>query len=388
MSDYLSPEVIGEILLELPAKSVLRFRSVCKTWYSLISNSRFANAYLARSNQRSSPYFLFGRRENEKVCFSLHSNPAMDSSDFIEFHPPYENYGPNKTYGYGHLCGWSWSWNNVFQIVGSVNGLICLVDSHYKLYEKYFLWNPSINRTVQLPFVKNLLPEECNYCHGFGYHAPTNEYKVARIMHFDDYIAMVEICALNSSREWHSFKLRADFYLQGGETSVFMNGRLHWLAQKYHTREDYTRLNFILSFDLGFEIGDENIVYHEVPIPKVFEIKEDQYSLDGAHIAMLNGLLALYGWLDETYDVWVMKEYGVVESWTKLYIIDYGIILGRVIGFKKNGEVLVTRNDRDLLLYEPNSQRIIWDLQKNYVSSYFYLDNYVESLVLFDTDGV
>ena len=384
MSDYLPPEVIGEILLGLPIKSVLRFRSVCKTWYSLISNSRFANAYLARSNQRPSPYFLFGRREHEKVCFSLHSNPAIDSSDFIEFHPPYETYGDEHSY--------DWSWNSpLFQIVGSVNGLICLVNSHDELHEKYFLWNPSINRTVRLTFVKNPLFAKCNYCHGFGYHAPTNEYKVARIMHFDYCIAMVEICALNSSREWHSFKLSADFnlYLQG-ETSVFTNGRLHWLAQNYQMREDGTCLNFILSFDLGYEIGDENIVYHEVPVPKVLEIEGDQYSLEWAHIAiaMLNGLLALHGRLDEKYDVWVMNEYGVVESWTKLYTIDLGERLGRVIGFKKNGEVLITTNDRDLLLYEPNSQRTIWDLQKNYVSSCFYLDNYVESLVLFDTDRV
>ena len=84
-----------------------------------------------------------------------------------------------------------------------------------------------------------------------------------------------------------------------------------------------------------------------------------------------------------------MKEYGVAETWTKLYSIDFGVRLGRVIGFKKNGEVLIiTSNDKDLLLYKPNSQSIIWDLQKNYESSCFYLDNYVESLVLFDTDGV
>ena len=326
MSDYLPPEVIGEILLGLPAKSVLRFRSVGKTWYSLISNSRFANAYLARSNQRPSPYFLFGRREHEKVCLSLHSNPAIDSSDFIEFHPPYE-----KTYLYAHI--YDWSWNEVFQIVGSVNGLICLVDSHGELHEKYYLWNPSINRTVRLPFVRNLLSAKCNYCHGFGYHAPTNEYKVARIMHFDNTIAMVEICALNGSREWHSFELSADFYLQG-KASVFMNGRLHWLAQHYHEREDDTWHNFILSFDLGYEIGDENIVYHEVPVPKVLEIG-DHYSLNWAQIAMLNGLLALHGQysegLDRKYDVWVMKEYGVVETWTKLYSIDFGVRLGREV---------------------------------------------------------
>ncbi|XP_065620781.1 F-box/kelch-repeat protein At3g06240-like [Quercus suber] len=167
-----------------------------------------------------------------------------------------------------------------------------------------------------------------------------------------------------------------------------MNGRLHWLAQDYPEQEDDTCHNFILSFDLGYEIGDENIVYHEVPVPKVFEIEGDQYSLHGEYIAMLNGLLALHGRFDKKYEVWVMKEYGVVESWTKLYDIDSNERWGRVIGFKKNGEVLMSREDRDLLLYEPNSQRTIWDLRKNDVSSCFYLDNYVESLVLFDTHGI
>ena len=143
MSDYLLAKVIEEILLGLPAKSVLRFRLVCKIRYSLISNSRFANAYLTRSNQRSSPYFLFGRFEYEKEIFSLHSNPTIDSSDFIEFDPPYDT-------------GDNWSWTSIYKIVGSVNGLICLVDSHHNPYEKYFLWNPSINRSMRLPLVINL----------------------------------------------------------------------------------------------------------------------------------------------------------------------------------------------------------------------------------------
>ena len=378
MSDYLPAEVIEEILLGLPAKSVLRFRSVCKTWYSLIANSRFAKAYLARSNQRSSPYFLFGRFEYEKEIFSLHSNPAIDdSSDYIEFDPPYDT-------------GDIWSWTSIYKIVGSVNGLICLVDSHHNAYEKYFLWNPSVNRSVRLPLVTNLDQSPYVYCLGFGYHAPTNEYKVVRIMYLDDDTPLAEIYALNT-REWHRFTFppSASFIVQQATVSVSMNGALHWLAHNF-MQDAYH--NFILSFDLGDEI-----VYHEVPVPKDLEIEGGQYSLEGGQIAKLNGLLALHGGFNnyyechaKKYDVWVMKEYGVVESWTKLYSIDFGVRLGRVIGFKKNGEVLIlTSNDKDLLLYEPNSQNITWDLQKNDISSYFYLDNYIESLVLFDVvDGV
>ena len=148
MSDYLLAEVIEEILLGLPTKSVLRFRSVCKVRYSLISNSHFASAYLTCSNQRSSPYFLFGRFEYEKEIFSLHSN-----LDFIEFDPPYDT-------------GDNWSKTSIYKIVGSVNGLICLVDSHHNPYEKYFLRNPSINRSMRLPLVINLDQSPYFYCLG------------------------------------------------------------------------------------------------------------------------------------------------------------------------------------------------------------------------------
>ncbi|XP_075666012.1 F-box/kelch-repeat protein At3g23880-like [Castanea sativa] len=376
MSNYLPLEVVEEILVNQPAKSLMRFRSVCKTWYSLISNSCFATAHLARSNQRPSPYFLFGRGCRGKQRFSLHSNPAMDSSNFTEFQPPYEGRYAN------------------FKLVGSVNGLICLVDGG-----NFILWNPSINRYVQLP---DLHRTRYICCHGFGYHAPTNEYKVMRIRYSerDENTLVAEIYSFNNGEcRLLTFSASAPIILRQDTASVFMNGALHWLVR----RTQNPRYNFIMSFNLGDET-----VFHEVPMPKVLETENNyQYNqyyslLTGFNIVMLNGLLALYGgvgplefhhnkdWLAKKHDVWVMKEYGVVEFWTKLYVIDLSERWGMVIGFKKNGEVLVTFPDRypscksDLSLYEPYSLRKIWNLQINETRSCFYLDNYVESLVLLD----
>nr|POF07471.1 f-box/kelch-repeat protein [Quercus suber] len=315
MSNYLPVEVIEEILVRLPAKSLLRFRSVCKTWYSLISNSRFATAHLARSNQRPSPYFLFEHGCRGNLCFSLHSNPAIDSSDFTEFHPPYEDRYAN------------------FKIVGSVNGLICLVaDSG-----NFILWNPSINRYVKLPDLHHTL---YTCCHGFGYHAPTNEYKVVRIRRpegVEDTTLMAEIYSFNNGEcRLLTFSPSAPFILRQDTASVFMNGALHWLVRRMQN----PRYNLIMSFNLGDET-----VFYEVPVPKVLEIENHQNnqfysSIMGKNIAMLNGLLALYGRVGplvhaKKHDVWVMKEYGVVESWTKLYVIDLSENLERVIGFKK-----------------------------------------------------
>src|SRR3954466_4024546 len=42
---FLPLELIIEILLKLPVKTLLRFRCVCKSWLSLISNNSFATSH-------------------------------------------------------------------------------------------------------------------------------------------------------------------------------------------------------------------------------------------------------------------------------------------------------------------------------------------------------
>jgi hypothetical protein len=42
---YLPSELIVEILLRLPVKSLIRFKSICKPWFSLISQHNFANSH-------------------------------------------------------------------------------------------------------------------------------------------------------------------------------------------------------------------------------------------------------------------------------------------------------------------------------------------------------
>nr|XP_023895591.1 uncharacterized protein LOC112007448 [Quercus suber]POF27118.1 hypothetical protein CFP56_28949 [Quercus suber] len=79
-----------------------------------------------------------------------------------------------------------------------------------------------------------------------------------------------------------------------------------------------------------------------------------------------------------------MKEYGVVDSWTKLLTVDLNKEIIRVLCLQKNGNILVEVNlpsDWELSSYDPKSQ---------YVKSlgicgrphYFHIDNYVENLVL------
>ena len=84
--------------------------------------------------------------------------------------------------------------------------------------------------------------------------------------------------------------------------------------------------------------------------------------------------------------VWVIKEYGVAESWTKLYDIDVGVIIWQVVGFAKIGEVLVINTvNGELLSYNPSSQQISYiDISAQLAP--FYLDTYMESLAVLNVE--
>ncbi|GLT54807.1 hypothetical protein SLA2020_279740 [Shorea laevis] len=117
---------------------------------------------------------------------------------------------------------------------------------------------------------------------------------------------------------------------------VFVSGALHWSANT-PPRQGAFR-NVIVSFNMKDE------AFGEVGMPKSLQ------GLEGLNVtvALLDGLLALVHRNEDGYeashDVWVMKEYGVAESWTKLFDVRIGA-LDRVIGFTKSGEVLLERLD-------------------------------------------
>ena len=97
-----------------------------------------------------------------------------------------------------------------------------------------------------------------------------------------------------------------------------------------------------LKFILTFDVNDE--IFREIMLP--------QNLLDGVdsfdHLTVFKGSLALFAcgqaldeW-EEKYQIsviWVMREYGVVESWTKISgpMIWVERFIGRFCGFTNNG---------------------------------------------------
>lgn len=274
--------------------------------------------------------------------------------------------------------------DQISTIVGSSNGLLCLShlhrnDSQYQYL--YVLWNPSIHKAI-FPPVRLHSHRHHALAHGFGYDPATDDYKLVRVVYIDGIVPpQVEMYTLRSG-VWRYLTGPGPANVIADHTlSVFMNGVVHWLAQ---TPNDEGNIrNVIVVFDIGHEVFDE------MPVPKSVEGMEHLHMEVGA----VDGLLALFPcngseWDlegEESYSIWVMREYGVVESWTKLFDIDVGVGLRRVVGFTKNG-VLVIKG-ANLLSYEPSSQKIFNPHIQSLTES-FYLNTYVESLVLLNVaDG-
>ncbi|KAH7855467.1 hypothetical protein Vadar_025186 [Vaccinium darrowii] len=83
------------------------------------------------------------------------------------------------------------------------------------------------------------------------------------------------------------------------------------------------------------------------------------------------------------FSSWVMKEYGVVESWTKLYTVDMPDGITHVFGFRRSGELLMAMRGGDFVSYHRGS-KCVEKLGMRAVKLSNYAASYVESLVLLD----
>ena len=81
-----------------------------------------------------------------------------------------------------------------------------------------------------------------------------------------------------------------------------------------------------------------------------------------------------------------MKEYGIVDSWTKLCTVDLNREIIRVLGLRKNGHIFVVAKlpcDWELSSYDLESQQV----KKLGICGnpyFFHIDDYTENLVLLD----
>ncbi|XP_059631849.1 F-box protein CPR1-like [Cornus florida] len=318
-------DVIVDILSRLPVKPLLRFRCISKSWHALIDSPDFIKLHLNRSVETNT---------NRSIIFrdcGLHSIDfdSLDD-DPVELVHPLKNGGG-------------------FEVVGSCDGLLCLCYSEKDIT----LWNPSTRKHHKLPITPIEFPLECGsinhfIIYGFGYDSVSDDYKVVRLIeYYDRYYD-----SLGSEVKVYSLKLNSwrriqDFpysFRTWGVNAVLASGALHWAVYQI------TEGSLIAAFDLGVE------EFRFMPQPDYLD-KNGEIFLE-----VLGGCLCIVSYHVRTCDVdiWVMMEYGVKESWTRLiYVAQPSFLYMRPLAYSKSGgEVLVVEDCGRLLEYDLKTKTI------------------------------
>ncbi|KAI8572530.1 hypothetical protein RHMOL_Rhmol01G0206600 [Rhododendron molle] len=280
-------ELILEILLRLPVNSLIRFKSVCKSWQTMISSPQFVKKHLdfVTMGDTINPWRIIVQNLYQDFkSYSLHSL----------FHEPYgfevELEYPFNTPQYG-------------SVVGSCNGLVCIY--FWELVDTFYIWNPSTRETHALSaFGKEFV---VGTSFGFGYDSPNDDYKVVRVA-FVEGRHEVEVYSLrkDSWRRIGDFpsQLITNYFVEAGK---LVNGSIHWAATNPSSHSW-----LITTLDLSEE------TYREVPQPNY------ESEIHDLSVIALRGRLCIV--CEDAYcsvDLWSMNEYGIKESWTKLYSMPY-----------------------------------------------------------------
>ncbi|KAF5191850.1 F-box protein cpr1 [Thalictrum thalictroides] len=243
-------------------------------------------------------------------------------------------------------------------VYGSCNGIFLIRFFHQ--FHRIGLWNPSTREYKDLPqnFPKypKHPPPFFEVVFWLGYDASRDDYKVIRYPYYHKYSiswAIMSDVYVYSLRTNSCKKIQdVPYYIFGSvypnlscDDGIMLNSALHWLGRHFLDSESGFSL-IIVSFDLA---SDE---FKNLQVPDV--VLDTKLK----RLGVFEECLSIYHVnKDNCIDVFMMKEYGMKESWTKKFsITDQPIQCMRI--FKpmcvtKDGKLLVLWNHKDLALYDP-----------------------------------
>ena len=220
--------------------------------------------------------------------------------------------------------------------MGSCNGLLC-----FSAKDGVYLLNPSIGKLKTDSLLSSSSSAGFSLVEtGFCYQSETNDYKVVKISYCNWSLnlrgtpSQAEIYSMNSGswKRLHPpfapdvllFNIHTDLFL-----APFVSGALHWMV--YVRKGEEPARAFILTFDVNEE---------------KFGMMKTPFAVIRSNLCrVFKGKLAL---TEEEGDplllnVWVMKEYGVHQSWTKLSVVPFHRVI-RFNGYSDNGLLIVEKS--------------------------------------------
>ncbi|XP_010317339.1 F-box/kelch-repeat protein At3g23880-like [Solanum lycopersicum] len=203
----LNDEILGVIFSRLPVKTLMRLKCLYKDYSMLISSPWFINLYSKRFSSIPDNHCIFVQTGEINRLIHI-QNPG----NLIKLNEP---------------C------TTDYTVIGSINGLICLVTT-IASGRMICIWNPAIEQYKMFP-VHNDDPEKTRKCYigmGFGYDKDSDDYKVMRILSYKKGgpLTILEIYSTNSEC-WKEVKSNRHLRMISDFCDVIIEGLTCWIAQ-------------------------------------------------------------------------------------------------------------------------------------------------------------
>ncbi|OVA07457.1 F-box domain [Macleaya cordata] len=368
MMENLHPDIISNIFSRLPVESVYQCKLVCKTWQSLLHNTKVGLLFSIGLHYRKfkgAVQLYYGGQYDEI------NNNSIDDDDDDDDDDEHNN---DYYYSYKTLTKIDHPpiTNRAFihVMLGSCNGLVCFFVPHHGIDDPVYICNPITGEYVYLPKLTTRERQDSS-CHdlvsGFGYNLSTDEYKVVRIYYeFDQpsFLGHVQVYTLGrGGSAWRSKGEITHFFCS---SSIYANGALYWL--------DVGERKVV-----AFDLADEE--FRLLPSPPCFGMCKSAF----VGLRLLGGYVCIVYINEGKYlDIWALKkkkkkikhsDYDVKEqeeyhswswSWSREFSIAWeGPVMGtsyQPFALTKKNEVLLLHNGI-LSCYDPKTatSKKLWD---------------------------
>ncbi|XP_026444146.1 F-box/kelch-repeat protein At3g23880-like [Papaver somniferum] len=231
-------DIMLDILVRLPVKSIGRFRCVNKAWSNLLKDTKFVKMHLKHAVEMNKLSLMLRQDSDSIKTIGYNLSLSTDNGLVnVDYPLKYETRG--------------------VQCLGYCDGLVWFVCEGWLATSHVCIWNPATNEYKELPVTP---PESLNGMRrfecGFGYDYEIEDFKVVSLMScdsFEGFWSEVQVYTLGSN-SWRGIgKIPYDVYDPMADMArVPVNGALHWIVVRTTGAS-----SVIISFDLAQEIIQE-----------------------------------------------------------------------------------------------------------------------------------
>lgn len=315
--NYLSEELIFQILSWTCVPTLFRCRSVCKLWLSIISKPEFMEAHHTNSLEKLPSILMITSTPSQIPPVELDDHGVPYFHGTINYYAATIIYSGSSSVNLPLLSPF-----DHMDIVGSCNGIVC-VSSGNAMH--IYLLNPLTNMSKKLPLVPHVhyYPRPIAHDVVFGFDRASLDYKVLRIVCqrqcHTDYkhvtVLAVHLYSLNEDSwreiEVHDVLPKLVYYpccpvLRSGPV---LDGILYLEG-----------VNEIVTFDL------HNELFQVIPFPSFIQTrKSNVFNFEGSISVLVESTCRDGSLDDKEISLWTMESVSGQPLWNQVFTFDHGL---------------------------------------------------------------